>query len=62
MAATCRDGRLAVNAANSAEFCARYDQNSFDPAYESLPLETFEPMLRRVMQAPRKSIYMRDSG
>lgn len=46
----------------TAEFCHDYDQNSFDPDYESLPLETFEPMLRRVMQAPRKSIYMRDSG
>jgi predicted HD phosphohydrolase len=36
-----------------AEFCERYDQNSFDPAYESEPLETFEPMLRRVFAEPR---------
>src|SRR5687768_11552907 len=46
----------------TAEFCHDYDQNSFDPSYESMPLEAFEPMLRNLMQAPRKSIYMRDSG
>ncbi len=31
-----------------AEFCEKYDQNCFDPSYESLPVEEFEPMLRRV--------------
>jgi predicted HD phosphohydrolase len=36
-----------------ADFCERYDQNCFDPAYEPLPLETFEPMLRRVVAEPR---------
>lgn len=36
-----------------AEFCARYDQNCFDPDYESLPLEHFEPMVRRVLAEPR---------
>ena len=30
------------------DFCAKYDQNSFDPAYQSRPLEFFEPMVRRV--------------
>jgi predicted HD phosphohydrolase len=30
------------------DFCARWDQVSFDPNYESLPLEAFEPMVRRV--------------
>lgn len=30
------------------EFCERYDQNCFDPAYESLPLEEFDPLVRRV--------------
>src|SRR5215470_8164723 len=29
----------------TAEFCHLYDQNSFDPAYRSMPLEAFEPML-----------------
>jgi predicted HD phosphohydrolase len=29
-------------------FCEHYDQNAFDPAYESKPLEFFIPMLRRL--------------
>ncbi len=45
-----------------AEFCHRYDQNSFDPAYDSMPLEAFEPMLRRVLARPRQSIYLRAPG
>ena len=35
------------------EFCELYDQNCFDPEYESLPVETFEPMLGRVFAEPR---------
>ena len=42
-----------------AQFCHLYDQNSFDPGYESMPLEAFVPMMRRVMERPRQSIYMR---
>ena len=30
-----------------AEFCAKYDQNSFDPDYDILPIETFVPMLEK---------------
>ena len=41
-----------------AAFCQKYDQNSFDPAYDTLPLEHFEPLVRRVLAAPRKSIYV----
>src|SRR4051812_11425427 len=37
-----------------ATFCADWDQVSFDPAYESLPLETFEPMVREVFARPPK--------
>ncbi len=40
-----------------AQFCHLYDQNSFDPAYDSMPLEAFEPMLRRVIGRPKTSIY-----
>ena len=29
-------------------FCERWDQTSFDPAYPSKPIEYFEPMLREV--------------
>jgi len=41
----------------TARFCELYDQAAFDPAYDSAPLEFFEPMVRRVMAAPRNSIY-----
>jgi predicted HD phosphohydrolase len=34
------------------EFCERYDQSSFDPDFESLPLEFFEPMVHRVFGRP----------
>ena len=40
-----------------AEFCAKYDQNSFDPEYDNMTLEDFEPMVRKVFARPRKSIY-----
>jgi predicted HD phosphohydrolase len=43
---------------HTLEFCDRYDQVAFDPKYESMPLEAFEPMVRRVMERPRRSIYM----
>jgi predicted HD phosphohydrolase len=36
-----------------AEFCERYDENCFDPEYDSLPIEAFEPMVRRVFAKPR---------
>lgn len=31
-----------------AVFCERWDQSSFDPDYDSLPLEFFAPMVREV--------------
>ncbi len=43
----------------TAQFCHLYDQNSFDPDYDSMPLEAFEPMLRRVLETPKQSIYRR---
>ena len=42
---------------HTAQFCHLYDQNSFDPAYDSMPLDAFVPMMRRVMDAPKRSIY-----
>ena len=45
-----------------AHFCAAYDQNSFDPGYDTLPLDFFEPMLRRVFAAPKQSIYLPGEG
>ena len=35
------------------ELCARYDGPAFDPKGETLPLDFFEPMVRRVMARPR---------
>jgi predicted HD phosphohydrolase len=40
------------------EFCERYDQNCFDPEFESLPVEFFEPMVRRVCGEPRYADWM----
>jgi hypothetical protein len=47
------------NFARTEEFCARYDGPAFDPKGETLPLDFFEPMVRRVMSAPKRSIYQR---
>ncbi|MEL7480342.1 MAG: HD domain-containing protein [Pseudomonadota bacterium] len=46
--------------AYTAEFCHKYDQSAFDPDYESEPLDTFEPMVRRVFSSPKRSLYLRD--
>ena len=35
--------------ARTVRFCERWDQASFDPGYDTLPLEIFEPMLRRLL-------------
>jgi predicted HD phosphohydrolase len=43
-----------------AQFCHLFDQNSFEPGYDTLPLEAFEPMLRRVVARPKASIYLRE--
>jgi len=45
-----------------AEFCAEYDQNAFDPNYDTLPLEHFEPLVRQIMSAPKASLYMSPGG
>lgn len=34
-------------------FCEHYDQNCFDPDYDNLPLDAFEPILRRVFAKPK---------
>lgn len=39
---------------HTARFCEDYDQASFDPGYDTLPLAAFEPALRRVLsRTPR---------
>jgi predicted HD phosphohydrolase len=42
-----------------AQFCHLYDQNSFDPKFQSMPLAAFEPMIHRVFARPKNSIYLR---
>jgi predicted HD phosphohydrolase len=41
----------------TAEFVQLFDNPAFDPAGETMPLEAFEPMVRRLMAAPRNSVY-----
>ncbi len=43
---------------DTAKFCEIYDQAAFDAAYENAPLSFFEPMVRRVLAAPKRSIYV----
>jgi hypothetical protein len=36
----------------TVDFTTNWDEVSFDPAYENEPIETFEPMVRRVLNRP----------
>ena len=36
----------------TALFCERYDAPAFDPAYDTMPLEAFEPIVRRIFARP----------
>lgn len=38
---------------DAVRFCELYDQESFDPDYDSEPLAFFEPLVRRVFGRPR---------
>jgi predicted HD phosphohydrolase len=40
-----------------AEFCEKYDQSAFDPDYDSAPLSFFEPMVMKLFERPKQSIY-----
>ena len=48
--------------AHTEEFCAKYDGPAFDPRAETLPLAFFEPMVRRVLARPRRTLYASDNG
>jgi len=41
----------------TAEFIEMYDNPAFDPAAETLPLDEFEPMVRRLFAVPRNTVY-----
>ena len=45
---------------DAVDFCHRWDQAAFDPAYESLPLEFFEPMVRRLFAREPYSLAPRE--
>ncbi len=47
------------HAAACAEFIEKYDCPAFDPDYDSLPLEFFEPMVMTLFEKPLNSIYKR---
>lgn len=41
----------------TARFVERYDNPAFDPERACLPLETFVPIVLRVLAAPKKTVY-----
>ena len=43
----------------TAEFCEKYDQAAFDRSYDSMPLEAFEPMVMKLFETPKRSVYAR---
>lgn len=47
---------------HTAQFCHLYDQAAFDPNYDSMPLEAFEPMVHRVFSTVKRSIYKKPTG
>lgn len=44
------------------KFCEHYDEKAFDPALETMPLEAFMPILRRVMLNPKRTIMIPGSA
>jgi predicted HD phosphohydrolase len=49
--------------ASCARFCEEYDQNSFDPDYDTEPISFFEPMVRRVFSLDRRQAgHQRDAA
>jgi predicted HD phosphohydrolase len=41
----------------TARFCERYDNLAFDVSMDSMPLAAFEPMVCRVFEKPKQTIY-----
>lgn len=44
---------------DTVDFCHRWDQASFDPNYQSLPLEFFAPMVKRIFD---RTLFQRGMG
>ena len=47
--------------AATEEFIDKYDCPAFDPEYDTMPLEFFEPMVMKLFQRPLNSIYKRSA-
>lgn len=45
----------------TAHFCERYDQVAFDRNYENMPLDAFEPMVRRVFAREPWALWPKES-
>ena len=43
--------------ARTVEFIERYDSPAFDADAQTCPIGVFEPMVRRLFAAPRRSLY-----
>ena len=43
--------------AQTEEFVALFDNAAFDPQAQALPIEEFEPLVRRIFAAPKSSLY-----
>ncbi|MDX2221528.1 MAG: HD domain-containing protein [Rhodospirillaceae bacterium] len=44
------------------KFCEVYDEPAFDPGLDTMPLAAFEPILRRVMLNPKRTILIPGSA
>ena len=40
------------------KFCEKYDMPAFDTDLKYMPLAEFEPVVRRVLYNPKKSVYV----
>jgi len=43
-------------------FCAKYDQMAFDPDYDNLPIDAFEPMVRRLFAREPWGAHAKEQG
>jgi predicted HD phosphohydrolase len=44
------------------DFCDKYDQMAFDPDYDTMPLQAFEPMLRRLFAREPWGAHAKEDG
>ncbi|MSO98010.1 MAG: HD domain-containing protein [Rhodospirillaceae bacterium] len=44
------------------KFCEAYDEKAFDPKLDTMPIEAFMPVLRRVMLNPKRTIFIPGSA